>query len=319
MTTTDTRSQLLREIAARPDDDTLRLAFADWLDEHGDAADRDRAEFVRVQCELEGMPAYRGINISLDWSDPGFSPECRRAVNLRRRETDLLDAHPEWSRCVCPECEGKGKVIGESIYGYSRERERCLTCGGTGDLFLGFGVSGASKTPPTKPRTVTFARGFADAVTCTLAELGSTTTQHQTRSSDSSFYDEVCVYCDATDARGSNALRGPCVPRFVPTPWAVEVVKQAPVVRFSMTDQTPIHRDAAKNGPFAVGLVWDWSSAHVPKVLMAEMAAAHHDKIAGDMRDAVWWLEFEMEQAATDALALAAGRLVRRHAHKERT
>ena len=54
MTTHDTRSQLLAEIAANPEDDTLRLAFADWLDEHGDAADRDRAEFVRVQCDLAG-------------------------------------------------------------------------------------------------------------------------------------------------------------------------------------------------------------------------------------------------------------------------
>ena len=310
MTTHDTRSQLLAEIAANPEDDTLRLAFADWLDEHGDAADRDRAEFVRVQCELEGMPAYRGINISLDWSDPGFSPECRRAVNLRRRETDLLDAHPEWSRCVCPECEGKGKVIGESIYGYSRERERCLTCGGTGDLFLGFGVSGASLTPPTKPRTVTFARGFADAVTCTLAELGEVTTRHETRYSDSSFYDEVCVHCDATDAVGSTALRGPCKARFVPTPWAVEVVKQTPVVRFRLTEFKPYH-----NGK---GYCWyngtrDRRSPDVPPTADLPMW------LFLTMSEPKRWIDYPSAEAATDSLALAAGRLVRRHAYKERT
>ena len=33
MNATDTRSQLLAEVAANPEDDTLRLAFADWLDE----------------------------------------------------------------------------------------------------------------------------------------------------------------------------------------------------------------------------------------------------------------------------------------------
>lgn len=66
MTTTDTRSQLLREIAASPDDDTLRLAFADWLDEHGDPADADRAEFVRVQCELERLEAGHGGHNGLD-------------------------------------------------------------------------------------------------------------------------------------------------------------------------------------------------------------------------------------------------------------
>ena len=274
MTTTDTRSQLLREIAARPDDDTLRLAFADWLDEHGDAADRDRAEFVRVQCELEGMPAYRGINISLDWSDPGFSPECRRAVNLRRRETDLLDAHPEWSRCVCPECEGKGKVIGESIYGYSRERERCLTCGGTGDLFLGFGVSGASKTPPTKPRTVTFARGFADAVSCTLAE-----------------------------AFGGDGT---------PTAWAIEVVKQTPVTRVVPTDREPWDFGGTdrQRGWWREGGPQVHNRATVPAPVFDEIK--HETVLFGAKA-------FRTAEAAADALALAAGRLVRRHAHKERT
>jgi uncharacterized protein (TIGR02996 family) len=32
-----------------PDDDAPRLVYADWLDEHGEA---DRAEFIRLQCEL---------------------------------------------------------------------------------------------------------------------------------------------------------------------------------------------------------------------------------------------------------------------------
>jgi uncharacterized protein (TIGR02996 family) len=45
---------LLAAIAARPDDDTPRLVYADWLDDHGDA---DRAEFIRLQCELaQGGP-----------------------------------------------------------------------------------------------------------------------------------------------------------------------------------------------------------------------------------------------------------------------
>lgn len=37
-------------IVASPDDDTLRLVFADWLDEHGQP---DRAELIRLQCRLE--------------------------------------------------------------------------------------------------------------------------------------------------------------------------------------------------------------------------------------------------------------------------
>ena len=44
---------LLRAIEAAPDEDTPRLAYADWLDEHAVSdADRSWAEFIRVQCEL---------------------------------------------------------------------------------------------------------------------------------------------------------------------------------------------------------------------------------------------------------------------------
>jgi uncharacterized protein (TIGR02996 family) len=41
---------LLRGIHANPEDDTPRLVFADWLDEHGQP---ERAEFIRVQIEYE--------------------------------------------------------------------------------------------------------------------------------------------------------------------------------------------------------------------------------------------------------------------------
>jgi len=40
---------LVREIVATPSDDLLRLVYADWLDEAGEA---DRAAFIRVQIEL---------------------------------------------------------------------------------------------------------------------------------------------------------------------------------------------------------------------------------------------------------------------------
>lgn len=46
---------LLAAVAAAPDDDTPRLVYADWCDDHGRP---DRAEFVRVQCRLAaGSPA----------------------------------------------------------------------------------------------------------------------------------------------------------------------------------------------------------------------------------------------------------------------
>lgn len=46
------RDALFRAVLAHPDDDTPRLVLADWLDDHGDAADRDRAAFIRVGCEM---------------------------------------------------------------------------------------------------------------------------------------------------------------------------------------------------------------------------------------------------------------------------
>ena len=67
----------LQAIVESPDDDAHRLVFADWLDERGDA---DRAEFIRVQCEL---------------ARPG-PDELRHARNLVR-EPELLSAREaEW-------------------------------------------------------------------------------------------------------------------------------------------------------------------------------------------------------------------------------
>jgi uncharacterized protein (TIGR02996 family) len=41
----------LQAIREEPDDDTVRLIFADWLEERGDP----RSEFIRLQCALAGM------------------------------------------------------------------------------------------------------------------------------------------------------------------------------------------------------------------------------------------------------------------------
>src|SRR5262245_8993000 len=53
------QAALLAAIAANPDDDTPRLVYADWLDEHrpdrvpsAAAGPSARAEFLRVQCRL---------------------------------------------------------------------------------------------------------------------------------------------------------------------------------------------------------------------------------------------------------------------------
>ncbi|MGL4554128.1 MAG: TIGR02996 domain-containing protein, partial [Gemmataceae bacterium] len=39
-------------------DDAPRLVVADWLEEHGDATDRARAEYVRVSLTLHRLPPW---------------------------------------------------------------------------------------------------------------------------------------------------------------------------------------------------------------------------------------------------------------------
>ena len=312
MTTHDTRSQLLAEIAASPEDDTLRLAFADWLDEQpttrtcpicrgtgegvktgayswrvcecggtgtvpDTAADRDRAEFVRLDVERHRRwPDFARV---CEADRPTAYADWRDLAAIEKRLLYIGTAHPVWSRCPCPECVIP--YVGATVSHGAGGGRNCLTCDGTGDLFLrDRRLEDETLTEDPQPRTVTFARGFADAVHCTLADA--------------------------------------FAPDGTPTAWALAVVRETPAVRFVLADTTPFHRNAADGSPFGSGLVWDWSSAHVPDFLMREMAASHPDNVAGTPGRDVWWVEFETEAEALDALALAAGRVARRHAYPGR-
>ncbi len=82
---------LFQRILADPGETALRLAYADWL---ASAGDPGRAEFIRVQCELEKL-------IPEDAAFPG----------LKERERQLLDKHrDEWlGSLVRPGVEGCGR------------------------------------------------------------------------------------------------------------------------------------------------------------------------------------------------------------------
>jgi uncharacterized protein (TIGR02996 family) len=67
-----TEAGLLQAIREAPDDDGPRLIYADWLDDHNEP---ERAELIRVQCELARLP---------------LGP---RAAQLRQREQELLAQH----------------------------------------------------------------------------------------------------------------------------------------------------------------------------------------------------------------------------------
>jgi uncharacterized protein (TIGR02996 family) len=80
---------LLRAIAENPDEDTPRLAFADYLDEIGGDANGAQAEFIRIECELSRLPA--------DAAD-------RKPLEARR--TELWVAHRREWKAIVPDIPG---------------------------------------------------------------------------------------------------------------------------------------------------------------------------------------------------------------------
>jgi uncharacterized protein (TIGR02996 family) len=71
---------LLQAILAAPDDDAPRLAYADWLEEHYQP---DRAEFIRIQCDLAKLAVADGRRAEL---------EARERELLAKYESDWLGA-----------------------------------------------------------------------------------------------------------------------------------------------------------------------------------------------------------------------------------
>jgi uncharacterized protein (TIGR02996 family) len=108
----------LADIIANPDDDNLRLIYADYLDERGDP----RGEFIRVQIELARLAPGQDVDSRRGFVEGGTLSTANRVEcvlaqvtaeraglahgrypELKRREADLLDAHGErWAEPVRP-------------------------------------------------------------------------------------------------------------------------------------------------------------------------------------------------------------------------
>src|SRR5262249_27548442 len=58
----DMARAFLEDVLANPDDDTPRLVYADWCEDHGDEA---RAELIRVQIKRTRLPAWDSRQASL--------------------------------------------------------------------------------------------------------------------------------------------------------------------------------------------------------------------------------------------------------------
>jgi uncharacterized protein (TIGR02996 family) len=105
----------LEYIVANIDEDTPRLAFADWLDEHDQ---EDRAEFIRVQVQRARLSAW----------DPA-------QIRLRLREHELLNRHGERWLAELPAIEGvnwegfrRGIVAEVSFASFEAMRATALAC-----------------------------------------------------------------------------------------------------------------------------------------------------------------------------------------------
>lgn len=80
---------LLRAVVESPGDDAVRLVYADALEEKGEQA---RADFIRLQLELE-KPKYRRADVPLlAPSEPGFYEEYYEDIAAQRDITRPLEA-----------------------------------------------------------------------------------------------------------------------------------------------------------------------------------------------------------------------------------
>jgi uncharacterized protein (TIGR02996 family) len=118
-------------IVAQPDDDTLRLVAADFLEENGDA---DRAAFIRTQVALAQLEA----------SGLGQSPEARA---LRKKEWEFIGpgslALRLWGPEDCPELV-RGTLTQAGMLSFRVER--------------------------VERERLTWQRGFVERVTCPAIE-----------------------------------------------------------------------------------------------------------------------------------------------------
>lgn len=104
----------LAAIRAKPADDTLRLVYADWLEERGDS----RSDFLRLECLMHGMPE----------ESPGYSPlqqqlgevggrlDMRWVAAIVRVHAEYGPSHQHPSRCPL------------TVAGPFYSCDRCLAC-----------------------------------------------------------------------------------------------------------------------------------------------------------------------------------------------
>ncbi len=113
----------IRAILDQPADTALRLVYADWLEERGDAESMRRAEFLRVECEMDGLPTnhpkraqrqtrLRELRAKIDdewWQQLDWAPVdyCVKFEYQCPQRWDSLQPTDDPAVRHCPECRQK--------------------------------------------------------------------------------------------------------------------------------------------------------------------------------------------------------------------
>lgn len=270
----DTRDALLRAILLNPDDDTARLVYADYLEDVNGGNDPKRAEFIRVQCELERLPKKPSI-------------ERKRLLN---RETVLgptSKALRDWHRISCPLCKGNGWVAGPP------GGRACRLCGdGTTNNGTGY-------------TRFEWRRGFPFAVQRSrFADV----------LREESKLCPQCVYDKPYTGAKCGKCNSGYVLSWQPTPWAREVAESLPVVAWEIVDREPagLGTGIAEWYTERDGLPSD--NYRIPTLVFNELKGARHtfpSAYAPDRTPVNWCAVYDSPELARDALALAVGCVVR--------
>jgi uncharacterized protein (TIGR02996 family) len=106
MTDKNQRHTFLQAIIANPVDDAPRRAYADWLERHGDP---ERAEFIRVQCDLGRL----SLDDLLDGRQlDGFEKFAPRMMQLLRGETGGDGSRRKWVVARREDATARGSSTG---------------------------------------------------------------------------------------------------------------------------------------------------------------------------------------------------------------
>lgn len=130
---------LYANILANPDDETLRLVYADALQDTDDPEGVARAELIRVQCALSRFESMQCVGVSPparvspnSYASCGGCEPCR----LRDRQRALFTEWPTW---MVRDCPGEGEIeLGLGWKGVRRKLPcggaTCVSCHGARDL-----------------------------------------------------------------------------------------------------------------------------------------------------------------------------------------